>query len=146
MIHAEKGEETININLKNGELSLNADQPLYKSNHEWLVIDCMIFDIDHDQNDEILLHVWKKGSFGEYQPFWREKDNKTIYSEHLFIYEWDISRADRLDPKWMSSAMPVTGEQVIAEENGDILILSHDGNKTLWRWEEWGLILVTDEK
>ena len=132
-VHSDMGEETISIHLKDGLLSLDSENFLYQPDAEWIVADCMIFDVDHDEKDEVLLHVWKKGSFGKYQPFWREPDNKTFYSEHLFIYEWDRNSPDRLKPIWMSSAMPIFGKYVIIQENGDILIISPDGSETLWR-------------
>lgn len=139
-------QETISVSLKEGVLKLYSEQFDYESDSTWIVADCIFLDVDHDEEMEVLLHVWKQGSFGEYQPFWRKQDNRTLYSEHLFLYEWDKERADRLDPKWMSSAMPVYGKSVSAEANGDILICSPDGSETLWRWEDWGLILIQSQK
>ena len=139
-------QETVSVSLKEGILKLYSEQFDYESDSTWLVADCIFLDVDHDEETEVLLHVWKQGSFGEYQPFWRKQDNRTLYSEHLFLYEWDTERPDRLDPKWMSSAMPVYGKIISAEENGDILIHSPDGSETLWRWENWGLILIQNQK
>ena len=49
-----------------------------------------------------------------------------------------MSRPDRLDPIWMSSAMPVQGMDISVKE-GDIYIISPDNSTTTWRWEGWGL-------
>lgn len=134
--------EAVSVWLNKGRLKLCAQETVvYQSPPEWIVADCFMTDIDHDNSDEILLHVWKPGSFGEHQPFWREKEDKTIYSEHLFIYEWDIERTDRLDPKWMSSAMPVEGRRIVVEEDGKIHVISAT-EETIWMWEGWGLVLL----
>lgn len=139
----EQGTETITVCLHDGVLTLCGGTELYRSDDTWFTADCLFSDIDHDGTEEVLLHVWKPGSYGRYKPFWLEKQDDA-YTEHLFLYEWDPARADRLDPKWMSSAMPVRGQEVTAEENGDVRILSPDGSVTRWRWESWGLVLLND--
>ena len=135
------GTESLHLSLHGGKLELYGEGFRFTADETWLTADCLILDVDRDGTDEILLHVWKPGSFGQYQPFWREPDNKTLYSEHLFLYDWDAARPDRLDPKWMSSAMPVCGQEVTADANGVISVLSPDGTTTRWYWEGWGLYL-----
>lgn len=139
-MRTEAGEEQIMLSLADGRLRLGE---VYSSDAAWLVADVLIGDVDRDGVNEVLLHVWKPGSFGEYHPFWLEEVDEESYSEHLFLYEWDMQRQDRLDPKWMSSAMPVEGLQVSLAENGDVCILSPDSSRTVWRWEGWGLFLVS---
>lgn len=56
-------------------------------------------DIDHDQEDELLILCWKRGRFGESRPFWMDRDEKK-WSQHIFIYEYD---QEEIRPKWMSS-------------------------------------------
>ncbi len=132
--------EQVYIVLQDGRLTLTGEGFSYTSDEAWFTADCLIFDADRDGVDEVLLHVWKPGSFGKYEPFWREADNKTLYSEHLFLYDWDTTRPDRLDPIWMSSAMPVHGKSVTADETGRIRILSPDGRESRWFWGTWGLL------
>lgn len=133
--------EVVSVLLSSGCLRLyTSGETVYRSPQEWFVADFFVEDIDRDDSDEVLLHVWKPGSFGQYQPFWLEKEDKTIYSEHLFIYEWDVERADRLDPKWMSSAMPVEGRSIFVEKDGKIHVVSAN-EETVWMWESWGLTL-----
>ena len=134
------GGEEVRIRLHGGRLELTGTDLAYTADETWLTADILVFDIDRDGAEEVLLHVWKPGSFGKYQPFWREADNKTLYSEHLFLYEWDTARPDRLDPIWMSSAMPVYGREVTADERGVICVHSPDGSESRWYWGSWGLL------
>ncbi len=146
MLHTNQGDERMQAVLNEGMLVLETEEAVYRTDEEWITADCFVFDVDHDGYDEVMLHVWKPGSFGDFQPFWMEPDNRREYSEHLFIYEWDMSRADRLDPVWMSSAMPVQGREILIEEDGLIRILAPDGSETGWCWEDWGLRLVHDSR
>ena len=130
------GGEPVRISLHGGRLELTGADFAYIADETWFVADCLVFDVDRDGADEVLLHVWKPGSFEQYQPFWREADNKTLYSEHLFLYDWDTARSDRLDPFWMSSAMPVRGREVTAP----------DGSASHWYWGSWGLLRADENE
>ena len=134
------GSETVQVQLHHGNLALTGENFCFAADSSWITADCLFCDIDRDGAAEVLLHVWKPGSFGQYQPFWRAEDNRTFYSEHLFIYEWDTARPDRLDPKWMSSAMPVFGKAVTTQADGTISISAPNGTQTQWYWEGWGLV------
>ena len=137
--------EAVSFRLERGALSVySADELRFQPPGDWIVADVFAADIDRDDEYEVLLHVWKPGSFGEFEPFWREKEDKTVYSEHLFLYEWDTERADRLDPKWMSSAMPVEGRRVFVSDDGAVHVVSSDA-ETVWIWEGWGLKLLRTE-
>lgn len=140
-VRAESGGETALLELSGGRLRLTGQNLLYESDSTWYVADCFVFDADRDGADEVMLHVWKPGSFGQYQPFWREPDDKTVYSEHLFIYEWDAGKESRLKPRWMSSAMPVTGKTVRTDAKNAVHVLSVNGKETVWNWSGWGLEL-----
>ena len=140
------GGEPVRISLHGGRLELTGADFAYISDETWFVADCLVFDVDRDDADEVLLHVWKPGSFEQYQPFWREADNKTLYSEHLFLYDWDTARSDRLDPFWMSSAMPVRGREVTADENGVICVHAPDGSASHWYWGSWGLLRADENE
>ncbi|MCR5717658.1 MAG: hypothetical protein K6F80_01310 [Oscillospiraceae bacterium] len=138
-VHAVGGDEECTVHLHDGMLTLEGETFRFTTDESWFTADCFFFDADRDGFEEVLLHVWKKGSFGEHQPFWKEPDNKTLYSEHLFIYQWDVSRPDRLDPLWMSSAMPVFGRKITVEPDSTVCILAPDGTQTRWIWDGWGL-------
>ena len=88
--------------------------------------------------------MWKPGSYGYYHPFWIEPDDQDIYSEHIFIYDWDTGREHRLRKRWLSSGMPVTGKTVFPDEQNVLHIISVNGKETAWRWENWGLKKVSN--
>ena len=136
LIHSQFGDEQAHISLEGGHLTI-ASGGVYHSDEEWVTADCIVSDIDRDGFDEVVLHVWKQGSYGDFSPFWKDEDTD-IYTGHLFIYDWDMNRDNRLKAVWMSSAMSVQSMDVSIEE-GDIYILSPDGSTTTWRWEGWGL-------
>ncbi len=135
--------ESVRVSLCDGVLEMSSDTGAYTSDEEWFVADCIIADIDRDGADNVLLHVWKKGSYGPFQPFW-EEDDKDEFSEHLFIYQWDKERASRLRPIWMSSRMPVTGKKVEADDRGVIYITSTDSTVSRWYWGTWGLVRLDE--
>ena len=139
-VRAKDGAETFRLSLHGGVLVLEGETFRFETDSTWMTADAFLLDVDRDGFDEMLLHVWKPGSFGEHQPFWREPDNKTLYSEHLFIYQWDRARPDRLDPLWMSSAMPVFGRTVTADADGVLTVHAPDGSETRWVWGSWGLL------
>ena len=144
-VHSRDGDEQADLFLEYGTLRIKTENGgEYISDNEWVVADCFVSDIDHDGFDEVMLHVWKKGSFGEYQPFWMEKEEKISYSEHLFIYDWRMSRPNRLEAMWMSSEIPVKGERITVDEKGRVSILSPNGKTTVWSWGGWGLALIEE--
>ena len=121
------------------------DRKVYQSDPKVMVSDFIVGDIDHDGVRELLLLVWKKGSFGKYKPFWLEKDEEE-YSEHLFIYDLDPEREDLLDPIWMSSKMGFPAAKLWMDEQDDLWLEDKAGSRTCWRWESWGLVLMSSEK
>ncbi|MBR4225134.1 MAG: hypothetical protein IKR73_10025 [Oscillospiraceae bacterium] len=133
--------ETVTVDLHEGILSISSPDMSYTSDDEQFVAGCIFADIDHDGSDDVMLHVWKKGSYGDHHPFW-EDDDKTLFSEHLFIYHWDRTRESRLRAIWMSSSMPVTGEDVSVGDDGVVTIMSTDGSISRWCWEHWGLVRI----
>jgi len=139
-VRTPNGSESAEITLKNGSLEISGTDFRYTPDEGIIVCDCFLYDLDRDGCDEVLLHTWRRGSFAKYEPFWREKDNKSVYTEHLFVYEWDESKENRLKPVWMSSQMPVTGKKVWTEPDSTVHILSVNGKESVWRWEKWGLV------
>ncbi|MBQ8914103.1 MAG: hypothetical protein IJ054_08700 [Lachnospiraceae bacterium] len=118
---------------------------LYESPKEWLVSDYFYFDVDYDGENEVVMMVWKQGSFGEHKPFWHKgKDNK--WTQHIFIYNWDSERSDRLDPRWMSSGLGINVNKVYIDEKNRVHFIDDEGNETVWQWLGWGLTLVEEIK
>ena len=140
VIHTAAGEEPVCIDLRDGVLRIRGTELRYTSPTEWAAADCFVYDFDRDGADEVLLHVWKRGSFGKHQPFWQKPDDKARCTEHLFIFDWDSTRENRLVPLWMSSQIPVQGQSVTVDDSGTIRIAAPDGSATLWEWGSWGLV------
>ena len=47
--------------------------------------DVLVMDIDRDQQEELVLLIWKHGSYGRHLPVW-EKKNDIRLEQHIFIY------------------------------------------------------------
>ncbi|MBQ7707650.1 MAG: hypothetical protein IJT72_07715 [Lachnospiraceae bacterium] len=136
--------KTVDFKLSKRKLSIidhDTGELLYKAPKEWLVSDYFFADIDSDERNEVVLIVWKRGSFGEHKPFWHKgKDNK--WTQHIFIYEWDSERKDRLDPKWMSSGLGIKVHKFEVDEKNRVHFIDDEGEETVWQWLGWGLTLV----
>lgn len=95
-------------------------------------------DIDHDNQDELILLCWKVGRYGSHKPFWVERDENK-WSQHIFVYEYD---GDEIRPKWMSSYI---GQDVVhMAQNGKeapqtrLWLTDRDGAVSSWKWDFWG--------
>lgn len=107
---------------------------IWESDAEWEVTDFLVADINRDDREELLLLAWKKGSFGEYTPFWEENDEE--YSQHIFIYRMS---EDKMQAVWMSSRLKPQVQSWNMTEDGLIHIVTDSGEDTDWMWGEWGL-------
>ena len=58
---------------------------IWKTPADWQVQDVLVMDIDRDQQEELVLLVWKHGSYGRHLPVW-EKKNDIRLEQHIFIY------------------------------------------------------------
>lgn len=137
--YADKAElvlkhKTFSLKTPDGEI-------VWKSEAGWLVSDFIVGDIDHDDEDEIILLVWRRGSFGKFKPIWVEKDEKT-WSQHIFIYDYLDNRVDRMKPVWMSSKMGIEASDIKLDEEEALHIITPEGRDTVWYWQSWGLTLV----
>ena len=126
--------KTFSLKTPDGEI-------VWKSEAGWLVSDFIVGDIDHDDEDEIILLVWRRGSFGKFKPIWVEKDEKT-WSQHIFIYDYLDNRVDRMKPVWMSSKMGIEASDIKLDEEEALHIITPEGRDTVWYWQSWGLTLV----
>jgi hypothetical protein len=125
---------------------------IWRSPQDWKIQQFILADADNDKQTELLMVVWKHGSFGNAKPFWVEgPDNK--YSCHLFLYHL---RSGKLKSVWCSSALvnPII-EMKVKDSNEDGLnelnILEgpragfgyslrqfFSRHNTLWIWDNWG--------
>ena len=146
---------------------------IWKTPADWQVQDVLVMDIDRDQQEELVLLVWKHGSYGRHLPIW-EKKNDIRLEQHIFIYrlqkntkyedEEDIraqdetaaegksgeqnTNTDVMKPVWMSSSL---GKNIrsIARGKKESLILNpycETGISTLWVWKDFGLKYAGESK
>lgn len=95
----------------------------------------LYFDIDFDNENELILLCWKIGRYGKFKPIWVKEDEKK-WSQHIFIY--DCSK-EKVKAIWMASDI---GMDVISwhdTTDGNLSLTEPDGDVTLWRWLSWGL-------
>ena len=92
-------------------------------------------DIDGDGAQELLVLIWRRGSFGSARPFWVKK-NDTGWSQHIFIYRWKDGAPQ---PVWMSSALRPRVKTWALQADGTLDIQTPAGEDTRWAWRSWGL-------
>lgn len=103
----------------------------------WLAQDFLVGDIDRDGAPELLVLVWKRGSYGPSRPFWVERD-EARFSQHIFIYRWDAAAA-ALRPLWMASALRPRVKSWAMAADGTLDITTEADEPTRWAWRGWGL-------
>ena len=128
------------VTKKLGTVTVRKDGDIiWKSDRKWKCDDFLVADIDRDGYNELMVLLWKQGSFGEHLPFWMEQDIEI--SQHIFIFSWD-ERQDRMVPIWMSSRLSPEIRDWNIEKECFIHILSTDGEDMLWMWKNWGLVRI----
>lgn len=98
--------------------------------------DALAGDINHDGVPELILLVWKRGSYGSQRPFWVERD-EWDFSQHIFIYQW---RDGRLKALWMSSRLPLSVAAFSLDAQGTLTVVTPEEETSRWVWLSWGLV------
>lgn len=130
----------LQLSLAGRRFSVKKDgENLWQTPKEWKVSDYLLLDLDGDEQDELVLLVWKRGSYGEHKPFWVQKD-EIGFSQHIFIYQYKNSA---LRAMWMSSALRPQVKKWAALPQGRLQIITPKGETTVWRWGNWGLVRET---
>lgn len=133
-------------------------QDLWESPPDWRIDSFVLGDADNDGEDNLVISLWKKGSFGELRPFWHTGTDNG-FKNHLFVYKL---QEDTCKPVWCSSdlARPIIAfsirdaggdgrNELIVEEgqyretSGGQYAPDPDGSlrTAVWQWEEWGFRL-----
>lgn len=101
----------------------------------------LVKDIDRDGADELILLVWKHGSYGDRMPFWEEKNDKELH-QHIFIYKYDPKKENKVRPLWMSSQILYEIESISSGKDSFLDVTDHEGTTRTWIWQDFGLKLV----
>ncbi|KUG05364.1 hypothetical protein ASZ90_017254 [hydrocarbon metagenome] len=128
---------------------------LWQSPADWRVVSLVIRDATHDGREDLIMVVWKEGSFGEDIPFWIIENDHYLRC-HLFIFNLV---GEQVKPVWMSSALhrPIkslqikdingNGKNELIVQEGSYSLLSSfinpdDSEPTIWQWKGWGFYLL----
>lgn len=138
--------------LEKGKVTVVYDDSVIWNSPEELKVQQILFgDVDHDQEEELLLLCWKIGRFGESKPFWVERDERR-WSQHIYVYK---CRQGKVKPRWMSSyigqdvtEMSVQNPYVPSDSAGEkggcrgsesrLLLTDPAGKISSWLWISWG--------
>lgn len=124
-----------------GGKSGGAGAVLWETQADWFVQDMLVKDIDRDGADELILLVWKHGSYGDRMPFWEEKNDKELH-QHIFIYKYDPKKENKVRPLWMSSQILYEIESITSGKDSFLDVTDHEGTTRTWIWQDFGLKLV----
>ena len=109
----------------------------YKLSDDWIIQNAVVFDIDGCGEDETVLLVWKRGSYGRLRPTWVKRD-EIGFSQHIFIYKDQGNEGWR--PIWMSSRLFFeaadfsVGDEIKGAGRRSLDTVSPDGDVTRWGW------------
>lgn len=139
--------------LEKGRLTVReGDRLLWETPAAWNIQSCLIADADNDGQEELLLVLWKKGSFGSSKPMWQQGPDDE-YSNHLFLYRL---AGGKMKPAWCSSALvhPIIKLEVLdlnQDGKNELKILQgplagrgynlrqiFSRQSTSWVWQGWG--------
>lgn len=111
---------------------------VWQSGREIKVQDVLWADIDHDEEDELMLLCWKRGRYGSSRPFWVTEDQRT-WSQHIYLYDWE---SDGPRPIWMASDLGMEVDCWSFEPRTRLLLTDRTGAQSAWDWLSWGLSRV----
>ncbi len=137
--------------LKNGVLTTaiknagGSTVSTFKTKRNHYICDFLLADIDDDGNPELLMSLWKRGSFGRDRPSWVDEhvQSDDEISSHFFIY---AMRGGAWHAIWCSSEVKPPISKIAAcvvEEHGKIreavTITRSNGSSVVWVWRGWGI-------
>jgi hypothetical protein len=134
------------------------DKYLWRSPSDWRIDNFALGDVDNDGTVNLVLTLWKTGSFGSVKPFWQTAED-TSYKNHLFVYRlknkamkqvWCSSDLDRPIVSFTIRNVDGDGPSLVVEEgkyrkmSGERYTLDTKApvRRAVWRWDEWGFRLV----
>ena len=134
--------EALQVTLKGRKVRIYENNTiLWETQADWFVQDMLVKDIDRDGADELILLVWKHGSYGDHMPFWEEKNDKELH-QHIFIYKYDPKKGNKVRPLWMSSQILYEIESISSGKDSFLDVTDHEGTTRTWIWQDFGLKLL----
>lgn len=135
------------------------EQDLWRSPRDWRVDNFALGDADNDGTINLVIILWKKGSFGSVKPFWLTRED-VDYKNHLFVYRlknktmkqvWCSSDLDRpiisltirdYEGDGLNELVVEEGQYRKIDEEHYALDTNALVRTTVWRWDEWGFSLL----
>lgn len=118
---------------------------LWVTRADWFVQDMVVKDLDRDGRKDLIILVWKHGSYGNHRPFWVEKNDKDL-KQHVFIYAVDSARETGVRPMWMSSQISYEIEGIESGKKDRLEISDRKETIREWIWKDFGLTFATERK
>lgn len=138
--------EGAQVLLQEQTLSIQMEKStVFETNRDWFVQDVLSYDINHDGKNELILLVWKHGSYGKYRPIW-VKHNDIRLEQHIFIYQWDDTKDSKLRAVWMSSALGYEVSSIARGSHDRLIVTDRADVSMVWEWLDFGLKLVGEAK
>lgn len=132
--------ETLALHQRQLKISNNTTV-LFQTDTSWFVSDVLVGDINHDNSQEIICLLWKRGSFGKSRPFWIKQDDIN-FSQHIFI--WTMQEG-HIQAIWQSSAIDFEIASISLNDKQQVCCTTPDGRKSCWAWLSWGLVCIDME-
>ena len=137
------------------------EQELWRSPRDWRIDNVALGDADNDGTINMVITLWKKGSYGSVKPFWLTSEDAT-YKNHLFVYRlknkamqqvWCSSNLDRpiisltirdCDSDSLNELVVEEGQYRKIDREHYTLDTNALVRTTVWRWDEWGYMKLAD--
>ena len=127
------------VTLEGGTLEVRAstsDSP-YRTPASWRIQDAIVCDVTRDGAPEICMLAWRRGNYGSSRPFWDNGIDLRM-TEPLFVME---VRDRQVKPVWMGHELRRDVIEVVACDDGPILLVERDGSTSRWSWEGFGFTI-----
>lgn len=137
--------ESEEVILANRQVKIMSEgRMIYCSDWNWNIQAVGYADLDQDGVEELIFLTWKRGNYGDHRPFWVEKNDWNL-KQHIFIFHRDEERKEKLRPMWMSSEVGKTIADLTTGASGTVILTEDDGDLSVWKWEGFGLKMVTEQ-
>ena len=133
------GPDAITLDRRQVNVIYNSES-VWQSPDNVLVQDFLWCDIDHDEENELILLCWRIGRYGYARPFWVDRD-EFAWSQHIYIYDW---QNETIHPVWMASDIGMDALSFEFNDTDRLIITETNGRQTAWDWMSWGLSMLRE--